>query len=115
MSFLDSFSMFFQDIILVSLQYEEWKYGEKIEDWDIKTDFQWIIQEKWKFWEHSFDNWKNITFTSKDYELRSPVEIKPKKWDRIESNWNVYEVIYPDIVMMDWEIDHNVTIIRLSD
>lgn len=115
MSFLDNFSWAFQDITLNSKSYIEWKYGENIENWVNETPFKWIIQEQWKFWEFSYDSNKNLQFTSKDFELRSPVWISPKKGDTITSNWNNYNVVYPDKVMVNWEVDHNITIIRLID
>jgi hypothetical protein len=113
MSFLDNFSWAFQNIILKSKSYTEWKYGENIENWEENIDFLGIIQEKGNFWEFAYDSSKNLQFTSKDFELRSPVNISPKKGDVIINNWNNYHVIYPEKVMVDWEIDHNITIIRL--
>lgn len=115
MSFLDNFSWAFQNITLNSKNYIKWKYGENIENWGENIDFLGIIQEKWSFKEFSYDSKKNLEFTSKDFELRSPIEISPKKGDTIISNWNNYNVIYPEKVMVDWKVDHNITIIRLID
>lgn len=115
MSFLDNFSFAFQNITLHSKEYIMWKYGENIENWESNTDFLWIIQEKSSFKELAYDTIKNLDFTSKDFELRSPSNISPQKGDTIESNWNNYMVIYPEKVMINWEVDHNITIIRLID
>lgn len=116
MSFLDNFSFAFQTISLFSKNYTIWKYWEKIESWEIKTDFEWVIQKKKDFSEVFLDDNKNLKFTSMDFEVRSPVNIIPKKWDRIETNGLSYIVIYPyPPVIIEWKHDHNVCIIRLND
>jgi hypothetical protein len=119
MSFLDSFSMFFQNITLKSKSYIIWKYGEKIENWESIKNFRWVIQKKRDYMEAKlFGNrgdWWNLVFTSKDFELRCNVNIEPKKWDIIEGSGNIYNVIYVEKVVIEWVHDHNVCIIRLND
>jgi hypothetical protein len=114
MSFLDSFSMFFQDISLKSKTYKIGKYWEKIEESTDTQIFKWVIQKKKDFTEVKLD-WENFAFTSKDFELRCNVDIEPKKWDIIESNWNIYNVIYVEKIVIEWVHDHNVCIIRLNN
>ncbi len=116
MTFLDSFSFAFQSIDWFEIVYKNWKYWEKIKDFENKTTFKWIIQKKKDFSEAFLDDNKMLKFTSMDFELRSPINILPKKWDRIESNWFIYDVIYVYTpVLIDWKNDHNVCIIRLND
>lgn len=116
MSFLDNFSFAFQDVSLFSKTYTTWKYWDKIESSEVKTDFKWVIQKKKDFSEVFIDDNKNLKFTSMDFELRSQSNISPKKWDRIESNGLSYNVIYPYPPVIIWgKHDHNVCIIRLND
>ncbi len=113
MSFLDNFSWAFQDIVLVSKIYEEWKYWEKKESSTTRTSFRWVIQ-KIKYFTDLFlwdDN--KIRLTSNDFELRCNVDINPKKWDDIISHNNTYFVIYTEKVIIKWKHDHNICVIRL--
>ncbi len=113
MSFLDNFRFAFQDITLYSKNYKSWKYWEKIDNWEDIINFKWVIQKHKDFWE--FFIWKanNIKYTSKDFELRSNIDVKPKKWDIIKSYDNEYDVIYTEKIIVEWIHDHNLAIIRL--
>lgn len=115
MSFLDNFRFAFQDISLLSKKYKTWKYGEKIDNSKDIINFEWVIQKHKDFGE--FFIWKanNIKYTSKDFELRSNINIIPKKWDIIESYGNEYDVIYTEKIIIEWVHDHNLAIIRLTN
>jgi hypothetical protein len=113
MSFLDEFSFAFQEIKLFTKNTTTWKYGEKIKISETRTIFLWVIQEKKDFAQYLLA--KNLWLTTKDFELRCPNNIVPKKWDRVESFWNSYEVIYYEPVIIDWEQDHNLAIVRLNN
>lgn len=113
MSFLDEFEFAFQDITLFSKTTEVWKYGENIKTWETEIDFLWVIQEKKDFSQYFLE--KNLWLTTKDFELRCPNNINPKKWDRVENFENSYEIVYTEPVIIDWEQDHNLAIIRLNN
>lgn len=115
MSFLDEFEFAFQDITLFSKVTTTGKYWEDIKTWETETHFQWVIQEIKNFSQNFLDKNKNLGFTSKDFELRCNNEIIPKKWDRVESFWNSYEIIYVEPQTINWEQDHIMAIIRLND
>ena len=104
MSFLDNFDFAFQEIILESKKYNIWKYWEKIEAWFIEKKFKWVIQAIKS---------KNTIYTSKDYEMRTNIDIEAKKWDIIRSFGNEYTVIYTERVILEGIHDHNLAIIRL--
>jgi hypothetical protein len=114
MSFLDNFSWAFQDIKLFVKTSTPWKYWEEIVTWEIETSFLWVIQEKKDFSQYFIEKNENLGYSSKDFELRCPSNIIPKKWDRIESSWNSYNVIYFESVIIEWNIDHNTCTLRLN-
>lgn len=115
MSFLDEFEFAFQDITLFSKQTEVWKYWEDIKTWETQTTFRWVIQEIKDFSQNFLDKNKNLGFISKDFELRCNTEIILKKWDKIESFENTYDIIYVEPQIINWEQDHVMAIIRLKN
>lgn len=112
MSFLDNFSFAFQSIELRQKTYTENKYGESVANQCSSSFFQWVIQKKKDMMELSLDTKKNMQYTSKDYVLRSNVDITPKKWDTIVSMGNTYFVVFTEKVIIEWIHDHNLSIIR---
>lgn len=113
MSFLDNFDFAFQEIILESKKYNIWKYWEKIEAWFIEKKIKWVIQAIKNFSELNYWKSKNTIYTSKDYEMRTNIDIEAKKWDIIRSFGNEYTVIYTERVILEGIHDHNLAIIRL--
>ena len=51
--------------------------------------------------------------TSKDFVLRCNNDVEPQKWDKIESFWNNYDVVFCEKVIVEWIHDHNLAIIRI--
>lgn len=113
MSFLDNFSFAFQKISLIRDIFEEWIYGEKKKKWEYKKDFLWVIQKDKNFSEVNFDWNKHYVMTSKDFVLRCNNDVEPQKWDKIESFWNNYDVVFCEKVIVEWIHDHNLAIIRI--
>lgn len=115
MSFLNNFSFAFQKITLIKNIFSIWEYWEKVKVWEEETIFKWVILKEKNFSEFSFDeNW-HYKMTRKDWALRCNTNIEPKKWDRIESFWTFYEVIFTEKIIVEWEHDHNLAIIRIID
>lgn len=115
MSFLDNFEFAFQEIILHRKNYVKNKYWENIEENIEKITFEWVILKQKDFSENFLAKANNIAFTLKDWALRCNIDIEPKKWDLIESFWTFYEVIFTEKIIVEWEHDHNLAIIRVFD
>ncbi len=112
MAFLDNFSFAFQDIIWKEKIYNTWKYWEKIQQNEIEHNFKWIILERGKFSNFSLDQNNLIIVWEKEYELRSPLDIKPKKWDIIIRDSNSFRVEFVETIMFNWEKDHILSILK---
>ena len=115
MSFLDNFSSTFQEITWKRVTNQTNKYWENIEDTHQNTVFKWIILEKSQGLENFIKSNNLIQYNSKDFILYSPIEIFPNKTDKITLNWNEYNVIFREKIYIDWNHDHNQSIIRLID
>lgn len=115
MSFLDNFKFAFQEIFLIQKKYEKWIYGENIEKSENKIKFFWVILKQKDFSENFLAKANNLAFTLKDWALRCNTDIEPKKWDKIESFWTFYEVIFTEKIIVEWKHDHNLAIIRVFD
>jgi len=112
MAFLDNFKRAFQDIVLYKKQYSTNKYWEKVENGLITENIQWVLQERKAPAIVNFDKNKSVSSIEKEFELRVSADIEINKNDEIEANWNKYKVVYVEKVIVNWNHDHNLAIVK---